>query len=59
MRLWSEERKSGTLELLLTLPVSLSVSVVGKFLAAWCFTAVALAGTFSDLVDGQLSRAAG
>ena len=46
MRLWSEERKSGTLELLLTLPVSLSVSVVGKFLAAWCFTAVALAGTF-------------
>ncbi|MCB1747165.1 MAG: ABC transporter permease subunit [Gammaproteobacteria bacterium] len=46
MRLWSEERKAGTLELLLTLPVSLAASVVGKFLAAWCFTAVALAGTF-------------
>jgi len=45
MRLWSEERKAGTLELLLTLPVSLAASVLGKFLAAWCFTAVALAGT--------------
>ena len=46
MRLWSEERKAGTLELLLTLPVSLSACVLGKFLAAWFFTAVALAGTF-------------
>jgi ABC-2 type transport system permease protein len=46
MRLWSEERKAGTLELLLTLPVSLTASVLGKFLAAWAFTAVALAGTF-------------
>jgi ABC-2 type transport system permease protein len=46
MRLWSEERKAGTLELLLTLPVSLPASVLGKFLASWCFTAVALAGTF-------------
>ena len=46
MRLWSEERKAGTLELLLTLPVSLGASVLGKFLAAWCFTALALAGTF-------------
>jgi ABC-2 type transport system permease protein len=46
MRLWSEERKAGTLELLLTLPVPLIASVLGKFLAAWCFTAVALAGTF-------------
>ena len=46
MRLWSEERKAGTLELLLTLPVSLGASVVGKFLAAWSFTALALAGTF-------------
>lgn len=46
MRLWSEERKSGTLELLMTLPVTLSQAVVGKFLAAWCFTAIALALTF-------------
>ena len=43
MRLWSEERKSGTLELLLTLPISLAEAVVGKFLAAWAFTAIALA----------------
>jgi len=46
MRLWSEERKSGTLELLMTLPVSLFEAVLGKFLAAWAFTAIALALTF-------------
>ena len=46
MRLWSEERKTGTIELLMTLPVSLSEAVIGKFLAAWCFTAIALALTF-------------
>lgn len=45
MRLWSEERKAGTLELLLTLPVPLGAAVVGKFLAAWAFTAIALLGT--------------
>ncbi len=46
MRLWSEERKSGSIELLMTLPISISDAVIGKFLAAWCFTAVALALTF-------------
>jgi ABC-2 type transport system permease protein len=46
MRLWAEERKSGTMELLLTLPVPLWASVVGKYLAAWAFTGVALALTF-------------
>lgn len=46
MRLWAEERKSGTIELLLTLPVPLWASVVGKFLAAWAFAGVALALTF-------------
>ncbi|MSQ68750.1 MAG: ABC transporter permease [Gammaproteobacteria bacterium] len=46
MRLWSEERKSGTLELLMTLPISLFEAVIGKFLAAWAFTAIALALTF-------------
>ncbi len=46
MRLWAEERKAGTIELLLTLPVSLPGAVVGKFLAAWAFTAIALALTF-------------
>ncbi|MBX3380631.1 MAG: ABC transporter permease subunit [Phycisphaeraceae bacterium] len=46
MRLWAEERKTGTIELLLTLPISLSAAVVGKFLAAWAFTGIALALTF-------------
>ena len=46
MRLWAEERKSGSLELLMTLPVTLLEAVIGKFLAAWIFTAVALALTF-------------
>ena len=46
MRLWSEERKSGTIELLLTLPITMWQAVVGKFLAAWAFIAVALILTF-------------
>jgi len=50
MRLWSEERKSGTIELLMTLPVPLVSAVVGKFLAAWAFTGVALALTFPIVV---------
>ena len=46
MRLWSEERKSGTIELLLTLPVTMWQAVLGKFLAAWAFICIALALTF-------------
>src|SRR5262245_36043285 len=46
MRLWSEERKTGTIELLMTLPVTLGQVVWGKYLAAWAFTAIALALTF-------------
>ncbi len=46
MRLWAEERKSGTIELLLTLPVPVWASVAGKFLAAWSVAGVALALTF-------------
>ncbi len=46
MRLWAEERKTGTIELLMTLPVSTAEAVGGKFLAAWLFTGVALAFTF-------------
>ena len=46
MRLWAEERKTGTLELLMTLPVSTTQAVIGKFLAAWAFAGIALALTF-------------
>ncbi len=46
MRLWAEERRLGTIELLLTLPLRQSEAVIGKFLAAWAFCAVALALTF-------------
>jgi len=46
MRLWAEERRSGTIELLLTLPVTLLQAIVGKFLAAWLFLGLALALTF-------------
>jgi ABC-2 type transport system permease protein len=46
MRLWAEERKSGTIELFLTLPISMSAAVLGKFLAAWAFAGIALLLTF-------------
>jgi ABC-2 type transport system permease protein len=46
MRLWAEERKSGTIEFLMTLPVRTSEAVAGKFLAAWLFAGIALALTF-------------
>ena len=46
MRLWSDERKSGTIELLMTLPVSITDTVVAKYLAARSFTAIALFLTF-------------
>ena len=46
MRLWAEERRNGTIELLMTLPVSVGQTVIGKFLAAWIFTGIALILTF-------------
>jgi ABC-2 type transport system permease protein len=46
MRLWAEERKSGTIELFLTLPIRMIEAVLGKFLAAWCFAGIALVLTF-------------
>ena len=46
MRLWAEERKTGTIEMFLTLPITTGQAVMGKFLAAWAFTGIALALTF-------------
>src|SRR3979490_2645321 len=46
MRVWAEERRSGTMELLLTMPVAPWQAIVGKFLASWIFLAVALALSF-------------
>jgi ABC-2 type transport system permease protein len=46
MRLWAEERKSGSIELLMTLPIEVWQAVLGKFLAAWVFTGLAIALTF-------------
>jgi ABC-2 type transport system permease protein len=50
MRLWAEERRAGTIELLLTLPVAMWQAVLGKFLAAWAFAAIALALTFPMVI---------
>ncbi len=46
MRLWAEERKSGSIELLMTQPVTLWEAVLGKYFAAWLFAGLALALTF-------------
>lgn len=46
MRLWAEERKTGSVELLMTLPITPWQAVLGKFLAAWAFTGIALLLTF-------------
>jgi ABC-2 type transport system permease protein len=50
MRLWAEERRLGTIELLLTLPLTQGQAVVGKFLAAWAFCAIALILTFPFII---------
>ncbi len=46
MRLWAEERRTGSIELLLSLPIPLWAAVLGKFLAAWAFSGIALVLTF-------------
>ncbi len=46
MRLWAEERNSGSIELLMTLPITLWQAVTAKFLAAWVFAGIALLLTF-------------
>lgn len=46
MRVWAEERKTGSIELLMTMPITAWQAVLGKYLAAWAFTGIALALTF-------------
>ena len=50
MRLWSEERRLGTMELLLTMPITAWQAIVGKFLASWAFLALALVLTFPVVI---------
>jgi ABC-2 type transport system permease protein len=50
MGLWAEERRNGTIELLLTMPITLTEALLGKFLAAWAFIGVGLALTFPILI---------
>jgi ABC-2 type transport system permease protein len=50
MRLWAEERRLGTIELLLTLPITQGQAVLGKFLAAWLFCGIALMLTFPFVI---------
>ncbi len=54
MRLWAEERRQGTIELLLTLPITQGQAVLGKFLAAWAFCAIALVLTFPFVITVNL-----
>lgn len=57
MRLWSEEKRSGTVELLFTLPVTTSEAVIGKFLAAWAFLTLAICLSFPMIITiGYLGR---
>jgi ABC-2 type transport system permease protein len=50
MRLWSEERRQGTMELLLTMPITTWQAILGKFLASWAFLAIALLLTFPIII---------
>lgn len=54
MRLWSDERRLGTIELLLTLPVTSWQAILGKFLASWLFLAIALALTFPVVITANV-----
>ena len=54
MRVWAEERRSGTIELLLTMPIAPWQAIVAKFLASWAFLAVALVLTFPAVVTVNL-----
>ena len=54
MRLWAEERRGGTLELLMTMPITPLQAILGKFLASWLFIALALALTFPVVVTANV-----
>jgi ABC-2 type transport system permease protein len=54
MRLWAEERRAGTLELLLTMPITPWQAIVAKFLASWAFLGVALALTFPAVITANV-----
>ncbi len=54
MRLWAEEQRSGTIELLFTMPISVPEAILGKFLAAWCVILCALALTFPIVITVNL-----
>jgi len=51
MRLWSEERRTGTIEILLTLPISIAQATIGKFLAAWIFILITILSTLTFVVS--------
>lgn len=50
MRLWSEEKNIGTIELLLTLPISIQQAAIGKFVAGWIFVGICLLLTFPMII---------
>lgn len=54
MRLWAEERRAGTMELLLTMPITAWQAILGKFLASWLFLALALGLTFPVVVTANV-----
>lgn len=50
MSLWAEERRSGSIELLLTMPITMTQAIIGKFLAAWIFMTIAVLLTFPVVI---------